>query len=68
MKMDNERERATVTIEEAALILGIGRATAYEAARIGQLPVLKLGCKRLVVPKCALDALLSAVAKPSADR
>jgi len=49
---------ATVTVEEAARILGIGRQTAYDLARQGKLPVLRLGKKRLVVPKIALQRML----------
>lgn len=41
--------RATITVEEAALLLGIGRTAAYEAARRGQLPTRRLG-RRLFVP------------------
>jgi Helix-turn-helix domain len=37
--------------------LGIGRNTAYEAARLGQIPVIRVG-KRLVVPVAALERLL----------
>lgn len=58
MTIPEKIERATVTIEEAAQILGIGRASAYEAARTGQIPTLRLGAKRLVVPKRALERLL----------
>lgn len=58
MAISEKIERATVTIEEAARILGIGRASAYEAARTGQIPTLRLGAKRLVVPKRALEKLL----------
>ncbi|MDP9363881.1 MAG: helix-turn-helix domain-containing protein [Chloroflexota bacterium] len=53
-----EGDRATVTVEEAGRILGVGRGTAYEAARRGELPVLRLG-RRLVVPVAALDRLLA---------
>ncbi len=56
--MVNEIESATYRIEEAAKVLGISRNSAYEAARTGQLPTVRLG-KRLVVPKIALDRLLS---------
>jgi len=49
---------ATVKVEEAARILGIGRQTAYELARQGKIPVLRLG-KRLVVPKVALERMLA---------
>ena len=45
--------RATVTVEEAAAILGIGRSAAYEAARRGQLPTRRLG-RKLHVPVPAL--------------
>jgi excisionase family DNA binding protein len=52
--------RATVTVTEAADILGISRSTAYELARAGTLPALRLG-RRLVVPTHALEALLDSV-------
>jgi excisionase family DNA binding protein len=44
--------RATITVEESAELLGIGRGTAYEAARAGQLPALHIGRRVLVsVPR-----------------
>ena len=39
---------ATISVEQAAKILKIGRNQAYEAARNGQIPTLKIG-KRLLV-------------------
>ena len=50
-------DRQTFTIEETAEILGIGRSAAYQAARDGQIPVIKLG-RRLLVPKVALERML----------
>jgi excisionase family DNA binding protein len=47
----------TVTVEDAARILGISRGAAYTHARDGSLPTIRLG-KRLLVPKAALDKLL----------
>ena len=47
----------TVTVEEAARILGISRGAAYSHARDGSLPVVRLG-KRFLVPKAALDKML----------
>ena len=41
--------RATISVDEAALLLGVGRSAAYEAARRGQLPTRRLG-RRLFVP------------------
>lgn len=49
--------RETLTVEEAAEVLGIGRLLAYEAARRGELPTIRVG-RRLLVPRRALDALL----------
>jgi excisionase family DNA binding protein len=46
--------RETYTVEEAAAILGISRATAY---RPGVLPVVRIG-GRLLVPRRALRRLL----------
>ena len=52
-------ERLTVSIEEAAHLCGIGRGLAYELARTGRLPVVRLG-RCLVVPRAQLEAMLAA--------
>lgn len=39
----------TVTVEQAAKLLGIGRSTAYELVHTGDIPSLRLG-RRIVVP------------------
>lgn len=58
--------RETLTVQEAARALGIGRGSAYQAVRRGELPVIRLG-KRLVVPRAALERLLaSAGQRPAA--
>ena len=46
--------RSAMTIDEVAETLGISRALAYESARRGDLPVLKLG-RRLLVPRQAFN-------------
>lgn len=56
--MERVRDRMTYSIEEAASMLGLGRNSAYEAARAGQLPAIRIG-RRLLVPKAALDKMLS---------
>lgn len=56
--MQDISERKTYKIEEAGRLLGIGRNQAYEAARRGDFPVIRIG-KRLLVPKAALDRLLN---------
>ena len=53
-----EKERRTYSIDEAAQLLGIGRNQAYEAAKRGDIPVIRIGARRMLVPKVALDRLL----------
>lgn len=50
--------KQTYTVTEAAKVLGIGRSVAYQAAKTGQLPIIKIG-KRILVPKSALERKLS---------
>jgi excisionase family DNA binding protein len=50
-------ERLTVSVEEAAEILGISRALAYSLVARQELPSLKLG-RRVLVPRSALHRML----------
>jgi excisionase family DNA binding protein len=52
-----ENQRMTVTVEEAATILGVDRNKAYEAARSGEIPTIRIG-KRILVPVASLERLL----------
>jgi excisionase family DNA binding protein len=52
-----ESKRLTLTIEETAKLLGIGRQLAYDRAKTGEIPVIKVG-RRLLVPRRALEKLL----------
>lgn len=47
-----------MTVEEAGEALGISRGSAYEAARRGEIPTVRIG-RRLVVPTAALRRLLA---------
>lgn len=54
MNLLDVRDRATITVEDAATLLGIGRGNAYQQARCflatGEgLPVVRIG-RRLLVP------------------
>jgi excisionase family DNA binding protein len=55
----NEPKRRTHSIEEAAEILGISRTSAYQAAKTGTLPTIRIG-GRILVPTGALERLLAA--------
>ena len=59
-------ERATYTIEETARLLGIGRSSAYEAARRGDILTIRIG-RRLLVPAIALERLLNGDLNPPAN-
>ncbi len=58
--------KRTYTIPETANILGIGRSAAYEGARTGEIPTIKIG-NRILVPKAALDRMLSEAGQPSTE-
>jgi excisionase family DNA binding protein len=47
----------TVDVTTAAKLLGVGRGTAYEAARRGEIPTIRIG-GRLLVPVSRLRRLL----------
>jgi excisionase family DNA binding protein len=55
--MQKDLQPQTYHIEEAAKLLGIGRNHAYEAAKRGDIPSIKIG-RRVLVPRAALDRLL----------
>ena len=56
----------TYTIEEAARLLGVSRGTAYESARRGEIPTLRLG-RRLLVPRARLEELLGGDVERNGD-
>lgn len=51
--LDEVSTKATISVEQAAKVLGVGRTAAYEAARRGELPTRKLG-RRVVIPVPAM--------------
>jgi excisionase family DNA binding protein len=50
-------ETPVLTVEEAGKVLGVGRHAAYNAARNGEIPTIRLG-RKLMVPTAKLLALL----------
>lgn len=51
-------EKKTLSLPEFAKVMGISRSLAYILAKEGKLPVIKLGAKRVVVPKAAVEKML----------
>jgi excisionase family DNA binding protein len=56
--LDDLRNRTTLSVDETASVLGIGRATAYEMVRRGDLPVLKGMGRRFRISAPALLAII----------
>ena len=54
------KKRATVTVSEAAEILGVGRASCYEGVRSGRIPAIRVSPRRIVIPREALERMLAA--------
>jgi len=51
-------EPLCISVPAAAKMLGVSKNTGYEMARLGQLPTIRCGRRRLVVPKAALMKML----------
>jgi excisionase family DNA binding protein len=52
-----EPERLTVTVKEAAKILGLSRNSTYEACRQGKIPHITIG-RRILIPRAGLIMML----------
>ncbi len=53
LALDDVEARLTLSVDEVASLLGLGRTAAYEAARRGEIPSRRLG-RRVIVPVPAL--------------
>jgi excisionase family DNA binding protein len=58
MDEDKDKDELTISVPEAGRRLGLGKNAAYEAARRGELPVLRFG-RKLRVPRIAYERMLS---------
>lgn len=63
---DSQPARLTLSVTEAARLLGIGRSLAYELVARGELPCLRLG-RRVLIPRHAIDELLAGAFLDAAD-
>lgn len=51
-------DKLTLSVEETAKLLGIGRNLCYDRVKTGEIPVIRIG-RRLLVPRKALEKLLA---------
>lgn len=63
MARREQPEPRTYTVEEAAVVLGISRAGAYEAVQRGEIPHLRIG-RRILIPRSALHRLVEGAEVP----
>jgi len=61
--METNELPLTLTVEEAAELLGIGRSVAYRAVQTGEIPAIRIG-RRLLVPRARLLELLGEPGQP----
>lgn len=47
----------TLSVEDTATLLGVSRASAYAAVKVGEIPSIRVG-RRVLVPTAALRRLL----------
>ena len=59
-------ERATMSVPEAGIRLGVSRSVAYEAANRGEIPTIRIG-KLMRVPIVAFDRMLEQAGKTEPD-
>ena len=53
----------TYTVAETATLLGLSRNSAYEAARRGEIPTIRVG-RRILVPRSRLGEMLDGLVNP----
>ena len=58
MVRNDQSEPVCVSVRTAAKMLGVSRNTAYAMVRLKQLPTIRCGQRRLVVPLPALRKML----------
>ena len=55
--MTKDAERLTLSVKEAAKLLGLSRGLTYEAVGRGEIPSIRIG-HRILIPRAALHRML----------
>lgn len=66
MTPDELRTRLTITVDEAAAALGLGRTATYDAVRRGEIESVRLG-RKILVPTAPLLRLLGLEDRPATE-
>ena len=59
-EMTRKTEKLTLSVDEAARVLGLSRNSCYQAVETGAIPSLRIG-KRILIPRFALERLLAGI-------
>jgi excisionase family DNA binding protein len=62
------QERAALSVEHAAEILGLSRKNAYNLVAAGRIRAVKIGDKRLIVPVAEIRRLINLEPSPRRPR
>ncbi len=54
--MKSKQRALTVTVAEAAKLLGIGRNLAYEGVKRGEIPSIRIG-DRILIPRASIGRM-----------
>ena len=65
MNKNVNEARLTLNVSEVACLLGLSRASAYEAVRMGQIPSIRIG-RRIIIPRVALMKMQEEAGKDEA--
>lgn|GEM_PF-978426 len=68
MAKQQSEQKLAVSVEQAGQMLGISRGLAYQMAKTGELPTVRIGQRRLVVPLASLEAMLANSQEITADQ
>lgn len=63
--MEDNNERLTVTVREAAKMIGVSHVSLFNAINRGEFPCLRIG-HRFLIPKAALEKKLLETAEDKA--
>ena len=63
IEMPDNAESPVLTVEDAGKLLSLSRGSAYEAARRGEIPTIRIG-RRLLVPRSRLMRMIDGEREP----
>jgi len=63
-----KKKSATISVDEAAEVLGVSRGSAYKAAHSGELPTIKIGKRLLILRDKFTQMLTQEISAPTVKK